>query len=1576
MWSFFTLIVLSLSISAHAAAELPYTFNLSGKFYESPIGNDPLEDANIEVRLQILNAAKSCILYDERQFVSTTSTEGSYSIKVGSAAGTAKRVSGSDPGNTMEQIFQNAAAVLANCSGSMTTNLPVMGAARHLRIMVKPTGAASFETLAPEILIGAVPSAFVADTLGGLTKDQFLKPGATGNLNQTNLENLFSSTNYPTLTGLLSGSSPSSGGSSAGNYVLTADNGNANVGEIRFATGSTVKALITNAGDLIANQKIGIGTGTVVPSTDLAFGGDTDRMVGVERNTVANSEGKKLIIEAGGATSSSTDKNGGDLYLSSGMATGTGSSKILFETTAAGVTGSADRTPTTKMVLDGTGKLGLGVQAPVGNLELLVTGSGHKGFVNRLLADDAFAAQQVFFKSRGTGPLQTGDAIGNIRFAGFDGTNEWSPTVGLAQTTAAQIRAHSAEPWTPTSHGGYLAIATTPKGSTSPADRLVIDSAGNVGLGVGLAPSATLHLRAGRADEFGGPLKFTSGPLLTIPEDGVMEFLTNKLYFSVGTTRYQIPFAENTGNLSSVSSISNATGNISITPQVGGSVTVIGAHSSSSSTGALIVDGGIGVSNNIVAAGSVSSAINYAPQLYGASTAAADIRIDGTDHATKGNVLLGSAGGFVGIGTSSPSAKLHVSGGDARIGNLTVGHGLSGNNTNTGLGSGVLASTTSGYSNTAVGINTLTLTTTGTWNTAIGQFALSQNVSGNGNTAIGGALGANVGGSFNVGLGDRNLSANVSGNYNTSGGRQSLFASTGSSNTAYGINSALNLTAGDNNLAIGANTNLPNPTGSNQMNIANLLFATGITGSSIAPAGSLGIGVSAPTATLHLKAGTVVANTAPLKFTSGPLLTAPEDGVMEYLTDKLYFSVGSNRYVIPFSSTTGQYTNVSSISNSGNIAINPNSGAGSVTITGAVSTSSSSGALIIAGGAGISQDLNVGGSISSGTHYTPQIFGSSASNGSVKIDGTSHATKGPVLLSSGGGSVGIGTLQTNALLTLGPAFFSSANSGTFSSNSGTLPSTAGSELRLASFGFNSANETHLGIYGVRTAAGSAWTTTAIGLGIDVDSSPRVNNGALWFNSNGHIGIGEGAKTAARLLTLDDPSLPVLGFYTSGTERGTIRANTAGVMAFDTLGTTRLAIDATGNVGLGTTAPWGRMHIAGPNSNTPDTGLVLTREMTSGNEAGSAIFHYLSSGTTHDMLAIGVTGDGSTVGKPNDISRAKMVVTAAGRVGIGTILPQVPLDVGGTIKSHISDGNHTGVQLGNNGGEEGMISFHQSDNSRRFFMQVNSVNSSSERLSFYAGPLNNAATDETLTLAGTGRVGIGISNPLEKLDVGGNIFARGGKLFLDRVSPSDEYSYISPLTPYHSGLVFQTTYSGTAYNRMTIDREGRMYLGSKLFVQNSGDVGIGTTAPGYPLDIVGTVRATDYLFSSDRRLKKNINSIPHAVEAVKKLRGVEFDWKQDGRASIGFIAQEVEKVFPQLVKTDSTGMKSVQYGNITAIILEAMKEYFTKNDADKEALKLRLAKSEKANEEMKRNFEQKLQKLSARLEALEGKASDH
>jgi len=95
--------------------------------------------------------------------------------------------------------------------------------------------------------------------------------------------------------------------------------------------------------------------GTATPTNAISISGNAARKMWMERHTTANTAGNILTIESGGATSGATNKAGGKLIVSSGIATGTGSSSFEVWTAAAGATGTADRSPSVKLAIAGTG---------------------------------------------------------------------------------------------------------------------------------------------------------------------------------------------------------------------------------------------------------------------------------------------------------------------------------------------------------------------------------------------------------------------------------------------------------------------------------------------------------------------------------------------------------------------------------------------------------------------------------------------------------------------------------------------------------------------------------------------------------------------------------------------------------------------------------------------------------------------------------------------------------------------------------------------------------------------------------------------------------------------------------------------------------------------------------------------------------------------------------------------------------------------------------------------------------------------------------------------------------------------
>jgi len=90
------------------------------------------------------------------------------------------------------------------------------------------------------------------------------------------------------------------------------------------------------------------------------------------------------------------------------------------------------------------------------------------------------------------------------------------------------------------------------------------------------------------------------------------------------------------------------------------------------------------------------------------------------------------------------------------------------------------------------------------------------------------------------------------------------------------------------------------------------------------------------------------------------------------------------------------------------------------------------------------------------------------------------------------------------------------------------------------------------------------------------------------------------------------------------------------------------------------------------------------------------------------------------------------------------------------------------------------------------------------------------------------------------------------------------------------------------------------------------------------DVAGNFTAAGNVTAySDARLKHDVQKFGNALDTVERLRGVRFKWNRDGSSGVGFIAQEVEEVLPELVLHGEH--MSVAYGNMTAVLVEAVKE---------------------------------------------------
>lgn len=120
--------------------------------------------------------------------------------------------------------------------------------------------------------------------------------------------------------------------------------------------------------------------------------------------------------------------------------------------------------------------------------------------------------------------------------------------------------------------------------------------------------------------------------------------------------------------------------------------------------------------------------------------------------------------------------------------------------------------------------------------------------------------------------------------------------------------------------------------------------------------------------------------------------------------------------------------------------------------------------------------------------------------------------------------------------------------------------------------------------------------------------------------------------------------------------------------------------------------------------------------------------------------------------------------------------------------------------------------------------------------------------------------------------------------------------------------------------------------SKLYLW--AQVGIGSSDVGtYKLYVAGNAWATGTWGSSDIRWKKNITDLSNTLDKINKLNPVTFEWRTDefpkinfdGGVQIGLIAQDVEDIFPELVKTNSDGYKAIAYDKLNAVLIKGMQE---------------------------------------------------
>jgi len=248
--------------------------------------------------------------------------------------------------------------------------------------------------------------------------------------------------------------------------------------------------------------------------------------------------------------------------------------------------------------------------------------------------------------------------------------------------------------------------------------------------------------------------------------------------------------------------------------------------------------------------------------------------------------------------------------------------------------------------------------------------------------------------------------------------------------------------------------------------------------------------------------------------------------------------------------------------------------------------------------------------------------------------------------------------------------------------------------------------------------------------------------------------------------------------------------------------------------------------------------------------------------------------------------------------------------------------------------------------------TNNITTTNSTSSLYL--LNLTRTTTSLTTAGN--VGIGTSSPGEKLEVSGtakatSVRATGGGdggFILRQWTQSS--SYASLTTNGMTGLEYCMISDGTntflgagtggvlKLRGPANDSSPEVLINGTVVEVNTGDLKIpdGSLAVGNISNSAtdGRIDASNDIVAystSDVRLKDNIKSIDKALDKVNKIQGIEFDWieKEEVHGNsghdIGVIAQEIEKILPDVVTTRDNGYKAVKYEKIVPLLIEAIKD---------------------------------------------------
>jgi hypothetical protein len=369
----------------------------------------------------------------------------------------------------------------------------------------------------------------------------------------------------------------------------------------------------------------------------------------------------------------------------------------------------------------------------------------------------------------------------------------------------------------------------------------------------------------------------------------------------------------------------------------------------------------------------------------------------------------------------------------------------------------------------------------------------------------------------------------------------------------------------------------------------------------------------------------------------------------------------------------------------------------------------------------------------------------------------------------------------------------------------------------------------------------------------------------------------------------------------------------------------MRIDSSGRVGIGTTSPNYQLEVR---TTTNNRAIQAVNSTTSGTNWGFQGGAYGVGAAKN--IGLQITAEGA--------STNYAALFTGGNVGIGTDSPNAKLTVFNT-EADTSINVNTGT-----GGS---------------YPKKTGISFGATSTSYGSAPFTGGAGIQAINTAASGNPTDltfwtnSVGTPAERMRIDSNgVLTVGGQTSTRLVTTITENDKVDlkVIDGTASGRNF--TFSTGNTERMRITSGGRVYINSNAYSRDAftmmeGDSTtyvLGLDAPAQyaglyryqtffsGANISGTITGSNqtsisYNTSSDYRMKKNIKPLQNGLERLSKLKPVKFDWKLNDESTEGFIAHEVQEIFPDAISGEKDGedMQGMDYGRITPLLVAAIQE---------------------------------------------------